>query len=244
MAAAPHPPSPSFPPASLRLGSPSLGAPLPLGSAPGAFHGLRTWQNLAQPWSGPDHGRGKQARGAHTPGTSSCSAAFPFTTFLSSFFCRDRRAVRVCRQGQEGSVPQVPSTPGHRTGSHLGVCCIRLARPLHDLLQALQSQRDSHTALATQTCLWCQAESLPGKNLPCPMPGDAPHPHLLPLQPLLLLPLEVLLPLQALPLGLLTRPRLGLFLLCHSRAGMDEMRQGGKGWGRDQGRDCGDVLPG
>lgn len=60
----------------------------------------------------------------HAPGTSSCSAAFPFTTFLSSFFYRERRAVRGSGgSGQGGSAesPMSPGASGQRTGTHLGI---------------------------------------------------------------------------------------------------------------------------
>lgn len=66
----------------------------------------------AQPWPWPgawlgqeQAPKGQQGVGrGRAPGTSSCSAALPFTTFLSSFFCRERRAVRGSgSSGQEGS---------------------------------------------------------------------------------------------------------------------------------------------
>lgn len=83
-----------------------------------------------------------QRRGSCVPGTSSCSAAFPFTTFLSSFFCKETRAMR----GSSGAMrvlqrPPYPQEGGHkRKGTHLGICCVRLARSLHDLLQALRGR--------------------------------------------------------------------------------------------------------
>lgn len=66
---------------------------------------LTTWrheQSPAQPQgSGSRMGAGAlgtsstEAGGSCVPVLCSCSTAFPFTIFLSSFFCRERRAVRA-----------------------------------------------------------------------------------------------------------------------------------------------------
>lgn len=89
---------------------------------------------------------------------------------------------------------------------------------------------DSNTALTRGICpkFWAGPPAWGPPPIKCHALRGAPSPHLLPLQPLLLLTLEMFLPLLALPLGLFACPRLGLFPLGHIWDGRD-------GWGGDSG---------